>query len=921
MARNTGNSRFSALALALVAAPVALMAQSSTTSAMTGVVRDPKGNPLAGATIRISSPSMIGGEKTTKSTENGSYRFSVLPPGRFHIVVEAPGMTTLTGNETLELGRTATLNWKFQNAASAVVEVISEAASLDSAPVGVTANYSTEQLASLPTERSLSGIMNLTPGVNANHAWGGDSRENAWMMDGINISDPQSNTQWIYPNPDWFSEIQVGGIGAPAEFGGFTGGFINGIIKRGGNDLAGNFSGYYGDSKWEAVSTNSDPRFSPQDRKPLPAKDWDMAINVGGPILKDKLWYFGSFERKSSESTSIGAAAPVKRRDLLALMKLTWQATPNATLEGIYEYDFVGRERRNISSTTELDATNKQEAPNHSYGLTWTQAVGSDKVLTLKAFGYSGRNDQPGYNKEDYSLDTYDTFNGIEYYHNPTTVSYDYRARFTLSATFDLFRSGLFGANDSHAFRMGIEREAITDEEVQRSPGGIGLMGYVDVDSNNNPAVFTDYFWTGGGWDIKEKATRTTAFIQDSWTVNDRLTLRPGLRFEQQQAHAYGQPTVWDTKTVAPRFGVTYALTADQKNLLKFHWGRFFSAYSASYIDRQYQSMLPPEVRYHWGTPASGYAPVQIDPTNYASWPKPVLNDPANPAYMTISSFAPTDPNAKQPYMDETTLSFEHKFDGPWTASATYIYRVNKDTLLKKDLAKDTGHWEDMSFWDYRHDPEGNSQVTIPVWQSSIAPDQHQWIVTNIPEAKRAFWSATLALTRQFQDGWSLNTSYTRARRYGNSYKANGYDELFESPNNQINSSGLLPGFDDNEFKLHGMYEFPWKMRVSGSFTYLSGNHYTPYGRFTDDQGVRYFPNVVPRGSEKYPSEHLLDFRVTQLLPVTATKNAELFVEVFNLLNTGTALAWNERMNTANYQLPSSVERGRRLRLGFRVNF
>jgi hypothetical protein len=914
--------RFSAFMLILVAAPAMLIGQGTSTSALTGLVRGPSGQAFKGARVRIASPSMIGGEKATVSAENGSYRFSALPPGRYRITVDAPGMATLTGSETLELGRTATLNWKLRQEGSALVEVVASAsADLDSSPVGLTANYNTADLATLPTERSLSGIMNLTPGVNANHAWGGDTRENAWMMDGINISDPQSNTQWIFPNPDWFSEIQVGGVGSPAEFGGFTGGFVNGIIKRGGNTTTGNFSSYYGDSKWQANSTNNDTRLSAADKLQPPAKDWDMAINIGGPIIKDKLWYFASYERKQGQTTPVGAPVPVDRKDTLALVKLTWQATPSATLEGIYEYDLLTREHRNIDLYTEVAASLQQNAPNHSYGLTWTQTLGSDKVLTLKGFGYSGTNEQKGYHGEDYGLDSWDYYQGKEYFHNPTMVSYDLRARFTLSATFDWFKAGLFSAGDNHAFRMGIEHESIKDEEVQRTPGNIGLVGFGDTDANGNDIIMTDYFYTGGGWNIKERATRLTFFAQDAWTVNDRLTLRPGLRFEQQKANAVGHPTAWNTFTVAPRFGATIALSADQKNLLKFHWGRFYSAFSASYIDRMYQSMLPPEVRYAWGTPASGYSPVQIDPFNYATWPKPVLNDPNNPAYQTVSGYAPTDPNARQPYMDETSLAFEHRFQGPWTFSATYLYRVNKDNLLKKDLAKDNGAWESMGFWDYRNDPEGNNKTYINVWQTSIASDQHNYLVTNIPEAKRAFWSGTVSMNRAFQDNWSMSASYTRARRYGNSYKANGYDELFESPNNQINANGLLPGFDDNEFKLHGLYELPWKMRISGSFTYLSGNHFTPYARFTDDQGIRMYPNIETRGSQKYDSSHLVNLRLTQVVPLAKGSDIELFAEVFNLLNTGTASAWGERMNTSTYKLPSTIEQARRLRLGLRVNF
>ena len=80
MTRNSSSPWLSALVLALVAAPAALVAQSSTTSAINGVVRDPQGNPLAGALVRISSSTMIGGEKAMKTSENGSYRFSALPP-------------------------------------------------------------------------------------------------------------------------------------------------------------------------------------------------------------------------------------------------------------------------------------------------------------------------------------------------------------------------------------------------------------------------------------------------------------------------------------------------------------------------------------------------------------------------------------------------------------------------------------------------------------------------------------------------------------------------------------------------------------------------------------------------------------------------------------------------------------------------
>ena len=148
MTRSSGSTRLSALVLALVACPVALLAQSSTTAALTGLVKDHKGAPFAGATVRIGSESLIGGERVVRTAQNGTYRIPMLAPGRYRIVVEAPGLTTIVSNETLELGKTTTLNWKFAAAASATVEVV-ESASGDASTTSLTQNYSTEDLATL----------------------------------------------------------------------------------------------------------------------------------------------------------------------------------------------------------------------------------------------------------------------------------------------------------------------------------------------------------------------------------------------------------------------------------------------------------------------------------------------------------------------------------------------------------------------------------------------------------------------------------------------------------------------------------------------------------------------------------------------------------------------------------------------------
>ena len=925
MARNSGNSRFTALVLALVACPAALMAQSNTTAALVGVVKDPKGALLAGATVRVSSPSQIGGERVVRTAENGSYRVPMLAPGKYRIVVEAPGLTTIIGSETLELGRTSTLNWKFAASASATVEVVANA-SEDVATVGLTQNYSTEALANLPVERSMEGIMNLTPGVNAGFAWGGDSSENAWLMDGMNIGDVSGNGQWLFANIDWFSEVQVGGIGAPAEYGNFNGGYTNALVKRGGNEFEGSLNFYYADSKWEAQSSNPYPGL---DRTVLPAQSYDAAINVGGPIIKDKLWFFASAWARQTQNTPIGALATPKRSYQNLLTKVTWQATPNATLEALLEYDSLPEKNKGIDNTVQPIASHDQIAPDRLFNIIWTQTLSSSTVLTAKVSGYSGNyeerphnGDQPSLNAEgSLTTTTLDYFGNNQWYRN------NYRARIEGAVTLDYFKTSLLVPGDSHAFRFGLEQAQASNEDVKLPTGGIQYYAY----EGDTPGLVTpDVFDVGGGYNIKMHSNRTALYLQDNWTVNDRLTFQPGIRFEKYTARGYGQTSnIWDKQVAAPRFGGSFALTEDQKNVFKFHWGKYYAAFSSWFVDRAYQQWTPKMTEYYWQ--GTDFNPLTTPPSQYTAGDRAPDFSPENISY-TSNNISPVDPNAKQPYTEETTFSFEHKFEGPWRVSATWVYRQQKDSLVRKDMAdlppgpNETGQWQTTSNW-YTFNGASHD---LTWWNTSVDPanlNGTNWLITNEPSAKRNYVAATLVIERKWMDDWSLNASFTRSRRYGNIGESDSYDfggaYPYENPNNMINSNGLLPYNNDYEFKLHGMVKLPWDMRLSANFTYLSGLHWTPYVRTPwPDMGSRSYVYIEPRGTEKYPSEHLLDMRLSKTIKLGKKTNLEVFGQVFNVLNSGTTLSFSsERVGSPSYGIPESVEQGRRLQLGARLAF
>ncbi|WP_316412721.1 TonB-dependent receptor [Mesoterricola silvestris] len=916
-----------------MAVPTVLVAQTSSTSALGGVIRDGSGKPVAGALVRINSATMIGGEKTTVSAENGAYRFSALPPGSFRISVSAKGLVTQTQNALLELGRTATVNWKLPSAnAGATVEVVASTARVDDAAVGQTQNFDTTALATLPVDRTITAIMDLTPGVNGNRAWGGYSGENAYMMDGVNISDPSGGTVWIYPNVDWFSEVQVAGLGANAEFGGYMGGFVNGLVKRGGNTFEGNVSAYYADSKWQSRINVSHPDLQEADKDILPTKNWDVAAGVGGPIIKDKLWFFVSAERSEQQTSPTGAELPQRDQKVMALAKLTWAPTTNTTLEFLAEHDYVGRDRRYIDKYTMPEATQKESAPNHSYSLTWTQTMDSDKVLTVKAFGYSGRYDMPGYGGNALSLDTIDLWQydpkkpAREFYNNSTYEDFNYRARATVQATFDWFKTGLITSGDSHAFRFGIEREQASDEELERFPGNLNLNATIYQYDDGTLELDGDYLIQGGGWNVRQRVDRLAAFAQDTWRVNDRLTISPGLRFEQFKARFYGGDTLWNKSTYAPRLGVAYALTADQTTMLKAHWGKYYAGYSTYFIDRAIQSAIPMKRYYSWGNyPVIGNV---LDPS---TWPDHTPGTADNYEYRRVNDLTLVDPNARQPYTIETTVSIDHKFGTLWSATASYVSRDFKDSLVRTDQGVDP-----KGTYNTFVNPLNGQNFNIwkpgtyydPILDFSV--ENHAYVTKNEDSAKRKYEAATVTLDRLLSNSWSMNLSYTHASLKGNIQRADSYDKVYYNPNLQANSYGNLPGVNDHEFKARGLYELPWNMRLSATYTYLSGTHWTPTYRTDSYNSTRYAVNLEPLGSQTYPCRSLLDLRVTQMFNFTKKARMEVFVEVLNALNRQGVTTYITRANTntndnssvyKDYKYPSELDAGRRLQLGARYNF
>lgn len=922
------NARSLRLPLFLLAGlPAVLVAQGTTSSAITGTVLDQNGKPVQGALIRVTSESLIGGSRSVVTTENGRYRIPVLPPGKYQLTVEAKGFPVRKANELAELGKTTVVDFRLAPEATAVVEVLGTSGSEEMVST-MTRNFRAEDIENLPIKRDIAAIAALTPGINLTvssgarvsaSGFGGDrDNANAYLINGINVGDSSAGQAWVQVNPDWFEEVQIGGIGAGAEFGGFSGAFFNGIIKKGGNSFFGSLTGYYQKDSWSANRTSPDPSFPELSVRKVGDNASDLALNVGGPIIKDKLWYFFSMEAISIERTPVGSPVSEKRSTPRFMGNFTLQATPAATLSLFMDWDTVRTDHRLASRVLAPEATREQNGPNVTFGLEWLQTLNSNMVLTLRASGYKGTDDHRAYNGENYSLyidgtvpagsgiPGYDKYVGYEQINNAYTVLGNTRSRIGLLGSLDWYISAGKG---SHALKFGIDLDRAKDKENMHYPGGISLNALGDADYAE---VYPDYVQVGGGYDFDTKLERNTFFVQDVWTVNDQLVLRPGLRFEQFKGEEY-----WSTSTVAPRLGFTWTPDAAKTFSVKGHLGRYFDGFSGANYDRAIRGAYPVEKRYWWPNFDDAQVVVLHNLANPLSeYPLPAFN--SDTFRNRVSDQSSINPNIKHPHFDEVQLALEKRFGKNWVASANFVRRTGKDLIARFDRLPLSS-----STYTFTNPLTGGSVVfRRPGLNSDVNVAPHDFLIDNDPDARRVYTATTLSVDGRLTADWDLNFSATRASNKGNLLKSNGYSSGREWIGTQYNNDGNLPGTNDAEYKFRTGYKTPWGTRLSASYTFLSGLHYTRYARTSRFSNREYYYiNIEPQGASSYDCRRLLDLRVSHRFNLGGKKAFELFADIFNVLNEDAVTARGERYDSFYYNMIFDQEPPRTFRLGAKLLF
>src|SRR5207248_8172733 len=322
-----GRSRFLLTLSLMLTLAIGAWAQSATTGGISGVVKDPAGAVVPSARLTVTGENLIR-PQTTTTEPDGTYKIFNLPPGMYTLVVDAgSGFAKYERkNVVVNLGRSNVAEVQLQMA-SATEQVEVTAANTGAIDVDTTtagSNVGADQFLNFPTTRSVQGLYNIAPAVTRSglrdasgrdrdpSVAGSSGPENNYILDGVNTTDPAFGGSGANLPFEFVQEVEIKTGAYGAEYGKATGGIFNVITKSGGNKISGDAFGYF-TTKGLVRGTNQFPFVG---SAPNGFSEIDAGIDVGGPIKKDKLWFFGAFnpQRRQNYFLTQTFHAPVQNK-------------------------------------------------------------------------------------------------------------------------------------------------------------------------------------------------------------------------------------------------------------------------------------------------------------------------------------------------------------------------------------------------------------------------------------------------------------------------------------------------------------------------------------------------------------------------------------------------------------------------------
>jgi outer membrane receptor protein involved in Fe transport len=597
--------------------PAIAGAQGVQTGTLAGSVDSNVGSPLAGVRVTVTSPALQG-ERSIATDVNGNYVLPHLPPGTYRVRFSKTDWLPVEVTAAVPLGTTAIADATLADVPVEYVRV--EAAAPPAATaIQASANTTAGEVNVLPIGRTPFLIAELMPGVTTNTPSpnqltisGGFAFDNVFLIDGVDVNDNLLGTVNDLYIEDAIGEVQVLSSAITAEYGRFSGGVVNIITKSGGNALGGSYRTTFTRPSWTAETpferAANIERGKPTASNPLITNRLShfSELTLGGPLVKDRVWFFGAgrFENSSTAGTMPATAvAYTKTSDSKRYeAKLTGTLRPSHTLQGTFIDNRVHRGSEPVLSfSIDRAALISPSTPNRLGVVNYNGALSSRVLLSAQYSRKYFATEGVGGTSTDIVDSPFLTRTGTQYQYNaPYFDASDPEQRNNRQLT----ASATYFASDrrtgSHEIKGGVENFVDTrvGANAQSSTGYV-FMSNFRVDAGGAPALDADghpipLFVPGVSrvqrWIPHRGAefnlTTTSAYLQDRWIASPRLTLNLGLRFEHVSSNATGGIESVNTSRVVPRLGASYDVTADGETVVQATFSQYSGKYNAQQFSR-----------------------------------------------------------------------------------------------------------------------------------------------------------------------------------------------------------------------------------------------------------------------------------------------------------------------------------------------
>jgi outer membrane receptor protein involved in Fe transport len=903
-----------------------------------GVVRDASGAVLPGATVDAASN--VGQPVSTVSDALGVYRFPSLAPGNYKVTANLQGFVAREVVDVrVGLGQIKKVDFSLPlSGVTETVNVTAETPLVDVRQSARQSNIRAEQIDLLPKGRDFTSLVTQAAGANNEAKSGGlsidgaSASENRFIIDGIETTDLQDGTSSKNILVDFIEEVQVKSSGYTAEFGGATGGVINAVTKSGTNDFHGaalyNFEG----SSLEGArrptlrtsltdSTKAEYVDYPKDGRTRQ----EPGFALGGPVMKNRMWFFGAYQpamttnsRDVNPSTAVNPSAGTASQEQKVNVhyitgNITSQLTNSTRLRVAYN---------NSSSKTEgllpalngLDPagtnyTKVSEFPNYSISGN-LDYVASSKLLFGIRGGYY-MSDQHDSNVTEQPQYRWTTTNNIGFLDVPASlqrstgflsiptnakVTRDQQTRAYFQADSTLYLK----AGGEHQFKFGVQADRVGNNVLsgesrqrvsifwnQALSGNRGTYGYYSVRSN---AVAPRQGLITEG-DIH--TTNIGLFLQDAWTINNRLTVNLGLRTERERVPTYSAGSDIPefgiefkfADKLAPRVGFAYDIKGDGNWKVFGSWGIFYDIFKlelprGSFGGDKWLEYYYTLDNYNWNT--------LVDNTSCPPTCSGTLFRTTDFRHPSFGADA-IEPNLKPMKQQEFTAGLDHQLNDAMSVGIRYVHKQVDRAI------EDTGALDANSNEIYIIANPGEGLTELANINPRVA----------LPKPVRDYDSIEFAFEKRMRNNWYIRPSYLWSRLYGNYSGLSQSDEngrtspnvgrLWDYPLMMFQDGGIpalgpLATDRPHQFKTQFIYQFNFG-------TSIGVNQYVASGLpVTREIGI-YPGNNLPvtylgRGSDgRTPMFSQTDLQVQHSFNMSSGRSLQLVFNVLNLLNQDTAVS------------------------------